>query len=90
MIPLCYVAYLMEHTRLFIEAGSLNVEPLLREHRDTHTYKDTEPTIDRSQQCDTRSGIRAGKIKGGITVYNETIKISCFMLSYHITVIKNV
>ena len=26
-----------------------------------HTCKDTEPTIDRSQQCDTRSGISAGK-----------------------------
>ena len=42
----------------------LDVEPLSREHRDTRTEKDTEPTIYRSQQCDTRSGPRAGKIKG--------------------------
>ena len=44
---------------------------------------------DYSQQCDTRSGLRAGKIKGVVTVYNKTIKSSCFILSYHI-VIKDV
>ena len=42
----------------------LDVEPLSREQRDTRTEKDTEPTIYRSQQCDKRSGPRAGKIKG--------------------------
>ena len=53
-------------TRLFTEAGSkhLNVEPVSQEHRDTQTVKDTEPTIYHSQQCDTRSGLRAGKLRG--------------------------
>ena len=36
-----------------------------------------------------KSGIRAGKIKGVVTVYNKTIKRSCFILSYNI-VIKDV
>ena len=74
-----------KETRLVTEAGSLylNVEPLPREHRDPPTEEDTEPTIYRSQPCDTRSGLRAGKIKGVVTFYNKTIKISCFILSYH-------
>ena len=54
----------------------------------TQTEKDTEPTLYHSQQCDTRSGLRAGKIKGVVTVYNKTIKISCFIISY--SVIKDV
>ena len=58
-------------------------------YRDTQTYKDTESTIDRSQPCETGSGLRAGKMNGVVTVYNKTITISCFILSYHI-VIKNV
>ena len=64
----------------------LNVEPLSREHSDTQTEKDTEPTIYRSQHCDTRSGLRADKIKDVVTVYNKTIKRSCFILSYHIVI----
>ena len=52
----------------------------------THTEKDTEPTIYRSPQCDTRSGLRSGKIKGMVTVYNKTIKILCFNRSYHIVI----
>ena len=56
---------------------------------DAMTEKDTEPTIYCSQPCDTRSGIRAVKIKGVVTVYNKTMKRSCFILSYHI-VIKDV
>ena len=65
-----------EFTKRFTEAGSyhLNVEPLPREHRYTHTEKDTEPTIYRSQQWVTRSGLRAGTIKGVVTGYNTTIK----------------
>ena len=63
------------------------MEPLPREHRDAQTEKDTEPTIYRSQQCDIRKGIRTGKLKGVVTVYDNTIKGSCFILSYH-TVIK--
>ena len=63
-------------TRRFTEGGfyNLNVEPLPREHRDTHTEKDTEPTIYRSQPYDTRSGLRAGQIKGVVTGYNKSIK----------------
>ena len=53
------------------------------------TDKDTDPMIYRSQQCDTRSGLRAGKIKGVVTVYNKTINISWFIVSHHI-VIKDV
>ena len=34
------------------------MEPLSREHRDTSTDKGTDPIIYRSQQCDTRSGVR--------------------------------
>ncbi len=68
----------------------MNVEPLLPEHRDTHTRvradKDTERTIYRSQQCDTRSCLRAGKIMVVVTVYNKTIKRSSFILSYHIAI----
>ena len=59
------------------------MKPLSRVHRDTHTEKDTETTIYHSQLYDTRSGLRAGKIKGVVTVYNRTIKIRCFILSYH-------
>ena len=62
------------------------MEPLSREHRDTHTEKDTEPIIYRSQPCDTRSGLTADKIKGVVTVYNKTIQISCFILSYHFVI----
>ncbi len=78
------VIWSLEHTRRFTETGSqhLNVEPLSREHRDTQIEKDTEPTIYRSQQCATRSGLRAGKIKGVVTVYNKTIKRSCFIYSF--------
>ena len=66
----------------------MNVELLSQEHRDKQT--DKEPTIYRSQQCDTRSGLKAGgKIKGVVTVYNKTIKRKFFILSYHI-VIKDV
>ena len=36
-----------------------------------------------------KSGLRAGKIKGVVTVYNTSIKRSCFILSYNI-VIKDV
>ena len=52
----------------------------------THTEKDTEPTIYRSPQCDTRSGLRSGIIKGMVTVYNKTIKRLCFNRSYHIVI----
>ena len=78
-------------TSLVTEAGTqhANVEPLSREHRYTQTEKDKEPPIYHTQQCDRRSGIRAEKIKGVVTVYNKSIKISCFILSYHI-VIKDV
>ena len=38
------------------------------------------------QQCDTRSGIIVGKIKGVVTVYIKTIEISHFILSYHIVI----
>ena len=61
----------------------MNMEPLSREHRDTKTDK---VTVYRSQQCDTRSGLRCGKIKGVVTVYNKTIKRACFILSYHIVI----
>ena len=62
-------------TRRFTEAGTyhLNVVPLSREHRDIQTDKDTETIICRSQQCDKISALRAGKIKGVVTVYNKTI-----------------
>ena len=62
------------------------MEPLSREHRDTKADKYTQPIIYSSQFCDTRSGLRAGKIKVVVTVYNKTIKISCFILSYHIVI----
>ena len=51
-----------------------------RENRHTQTEKDTQPTIYLSQQCDTRSGVRAGKIKGVV------IKRECFILSHHIVI----
>ena len=53
--------------------------------------KDTEPIIYRSQQFDTRSSLRASKIKGVVTVYNKTIQRSCFILSYLLwTLIDNI
>ncbi len=53
-------------------------------HRSTQIDTDTEPIIYRSQQCNTRSGLTAGKIKGVVTVYNITINRSWFIISYHI------
>ena len=52
-----------------------------------HTDIDTEPMIYRSQQCDTRSSLRAGKIKGVVTVYNKTTKSMVHsFISYHIVI----
>ena len=50
--------------------------------RHIERHKDIEPIIYRSQQCDTRSGLRACKIKGVVTVYNKTIQISLFKVGF--------
>ena len=59
---------------------------IITQQRYTQTCKHTKPIIYHSQQCDTISSLIAGKIKGVVTVSNKIIKISCFIISYHIVI----